>query len=144
MNRETVDVGDEGIVLDVEINVFDKLKSFHFMIDTGAAVTVIDEDVMRRIGYTPVDSIGEAYALTASKLEPVYRYEIDNLTALGVTKRNLHVISHKLPETLDIDGLLGLNFFDKTTLKVELDLPKANIELKAKPLLTPAAKTSNI
>ena len=49
---------------------------------------------------------------------------------LGVTKRNLHVISHKLPEKLNIDGLLGLNFFDKTTLKVELDLPKANIDLK--------------
>jgi len=140
MNRETVDVGDEGIVVEVKIEAFDKIERFDFMIDTGAAVTVIDEGVMRRIGYTPIDSIGEAYALTASKLEPVYRYEIDNLTALGVTKRNLHVISHKLPETLDIDGLLGLNFFDKTTLKVELDLPKANIELK---VLTNTKPTAN-
>ena len=132
MNRETVEVGEEGIVLEVEIEVNDEIKAFYFMIDTGAAVTVIDEGIMRQIGYTPVDSIGEAYALTASKLEPVYRYEIDNLTALGVTKRNLHVISHKLPEKLDIDGLLGLNFFDKTILKIELDLPEADVELTVK------------
>ena len=129
MNRKTVIVGDEGIVVQVEIEVFDKIKLFRFMIDTGAAVTVIDEGVMRSIGYTPIDSIGEAYALTASRLEPVFRYEIDNLTALGVTRRKLHVISHKLPSNLDIDGLLGLNFFDKTTLTIKLDLPKASVEL---------------
>ena len=130
MNRETVVVKEAGLVVQVGIEVYDEIQFFYFMVDTGAAITVIDEDVMRYIGYTPVDSIGEAYALTASRLEPVYRYEIDNLTALGVTKRNLHVISHKLPEKLDIDGQLGLNFFDKTTLKVELDLPQANIDLK--------------
>ena len=143
MNSGTVIVADEGILLEVEIEAYNEIKLYRFMIDTGAAVTVIDEDVMRQIGYTPVDSIGDAYAQTASGLEPVYRHEIDNLTALGVTKRNLHVISHKLPKTLNIDGLLGLNFFDKTILKIELDLPEADVELKVKPSLTPSAKTSN-
>ena len=76
MNMETVTVKDAGIVVKVNIEVFDKIERFDFMIDTGAAVTVIDEDVMREIGYTSIDSIGEAYALTASKLEPVYRYKM--------------------------------------------------------------------
>ena len=137
MNRETVIVGDEGIVVPVYIEAYDEIKRLLFMIDTGAAVTVIDEDVMREIGYTPIDSIGEAYAQTASGLEPVFIYNIDNLNALGHTKRDFQVISHKLPEKLDIDGLLGLNFFDKTTLKIELDMPKANVELKVLTNTTP-------
>ena len=47
MSRETLVVGDEGLVVQVEIEVYDKVKLFRFMIDTGAAVTVIDEGVMR-------------------------------------------------------------------------------------------------
>ena len=132
MNRETVEVGDEGIVVAVNFEVLGEKQCFDFMIDTGAAVTVISEKAMRYIGYTPVDSIGEADAQTASGIVPVFMYNIDNISALGVTRRDFCVISHKLPETLDIDGLLGLNFFDKTTLKIELDLPKANIDLKPK------------
>ena len=133
MNNETVVVNDEGIVVTVNIEVLDEILCFDFMIDTGAAVTVISEKAMRYIGYTPTDSVGEAYAQTASGLEPVLIYNIDNINALGHTKRDFQVISHKLPEKLNIDGLLGLNFFDKTTLKIELDMPKANVELKVKP-----------
>ena len=130
MNRETVVVKDAGILVRVYIEVYDEIKRFDFMIDTGAAVTVIDQDVMRYIGYTPTDSIDNVYVQTASGIEPVLMYNIDNINALGQTRRDFRVISHKLPEKLDIDGLLGLNFFDKTTLTIELDLPEANIEVK--------------
>ena len=132
MNRETVVVEDAGVVVPVYVEVFDEIKRLFFMIDTGAAVTVIDESIMRQIGYTPVDSIGDAYAQTASGLQTVLIYNIDNINALGHTRRDFQVISHKLPEKLDIDGLLGLNFFDKTILKIELELPKADIELTVK------------
>ena len=37
MNRKIVEVGDEGIVLEVEIEVNDEIKAFYFMVDTGAA-----------------------------------------------------------------------------------------------------------
>ena len=82
---------------------------------------------MYRIGYQNKDSIGTTHTLTASKRETVYEFKIESISAIGLIRRNFHVISRSLPIGLGIDGLLGLNFFKSKELTIDFKLSEVRI-----------------
>ena len=109
----TFDRNEPLVVVEVTVEVDGKLKVFHFAVDTGATITLVSDDAMKRMGYTKADCIRTTHTITASKAENVYEYSLKNIQAIGLIHRNFKVISRSLPIGLGIDGLLGLNFFKK-------------------------------
>ena len=116
------------IVVPVTVKVEEEIMKFQFAVDTGATISLIDADVMARLGYTVADSIRTTHTITASKTETVHEYELDNIMAIGLIRRNFKVISRELPMGLGIDGLLGLNFFKNKELTIDFKL--SEIQLK--------------
>jgi predicted aspartyl protease len=116
------------IVVPVTVKKEEKIWEFKFAVDTGATKSLIDADVMTKLGYKPQDCIGTTQTITASKRETVYEYSLDNIMALGLIRRNFKVISRSLPLGLGIDGLLGLNFFKHKELTIDFKL--SEIQLK--------------
>ena len=77
---------------------------------------------MSDIGYKKKDSIRTIRTVTASKTETAYEFNLDNIMAIGLIRRNFKVISRSLPVGLGIDGLLGLNFFKDKELTINFKL----------------------
>jgi len=116
------------IVVPVSIKIEDKIWIFDFAVDTGASISLIDIDVMATIGYQKKDCIKTTQTVTASKIETVYEFKVDNMRSLGITRRNFNVIARSLPIGLGIDGLLGLNFFKNKELTI--DFKSSEIRIK--------------
>ena len=116
------------VMVDVTVKVDDILKRFDFAVDTGATITLVSDDAMKKMGYTKADSIRSTHTITASKSETVYEYNLDNIMAIGLVRRNLKVISRSLPVGLGIDGLLGLNFFKNKELTIDFKLSEIRLK----------------
>ena len=115
------------IIVPVTVRKDDEILEYAFAVDTGANITLIDSDVMQKMGYTKTNSIGTTHTLTASRQETVYEFRVDNIMALGLIRRNFKVISRSLPMGLGIDGLLGLNFFRNQELIIDFKLSEIRI-----------------
>ena len=116
------------VIVEVTVKVDGILKRFDFAVDTGATITLVSEDAMKKMGYTKADSIKTTQTITASKAETVYEYNLDNIMAIGLIRRNLKVISRSLPIGLGIDGLLGLNFFKNKELTIDFKLSEIRLK----------------
>jgi predicted aspartyl protease len=101
---------------------------FYFAVDTGATMTLISDDAMKKMGYTKADSVRTTQTITASKTETVYEYNLDNIMAIGLVRRNFKVISRSLPIGLGIDGLLGLKFFKDKELTIDFKLSEIRLK----------------
>ena len=96
-------------------------------LDTGASSTLIDEESMELIGYSPNDARGEVDVITGSGVARAPQIEVRRIEALGVERRTLTVLCHDLPAGSPVDGLLGLDFLRKRRLK--LDFKKGIVTL---------------
>ena len=124
----TFDSKQPLVIVEVTAKVDDKLKRFYFAVDTGATITLVSDDAMKRLGYTKTDSIKTTQTITASKAETVCEYSLDNIKAIGLIRRNLKVISRSLPVGLGIDGLLGLNFVKNKELTIDFKLSEIRLK----------------
>jgi predicted aspartyl protease len=115
------------IVVPVSIKKGAIIYDFNFAIDTGASVSLIDMEILRAIGYENEHSIRTVQTMTASQRETAYEFEIDNIQAIGLIRRNFKVISRVLPAGLGIDGLLGLNFFRNKELVINFKTSKLHL-----------------
>ena len=115
------------IVVPVTIKKGIEVLDFEFAVDTGATISLIDTSVLTRLGYTTADSLRATHTITASKAETVYEYNLDNIMAIGLIRRNFKVISRSLPMGLGIDGLLGLNFFKNKELSINFKLSEIQL-----------------
>ena len=116
------------VIVEVTVKVDGILKRFYFAVDTGATITLVNDDAMKKMGYTKADSIRTTRTITASKSETVYEYSLDNIKAIGLIRRNFKVISRSLPIGLGIDGLLGLNFFKHKELTIDFKLSEIRLK----------------
>ncbi|HBX50513.1 MAG: hypothetical protein A2275_06510 [Bacteroidetes bacterium RIFOXYA12_FULL_35_11] len=121
--------GKHGLVLvNVSIKGKNGIGVFIFAIDTGATTSLINQDVLESLGYQKTDAIDCINITTGSRIEKAQLYKISSIKVLGLTRKNLKVISHKLPYTTFVDGLLGLDFFRNK--KLIIDFSKGNITLE--------------
>jgi predicted aspartyl protease len=116
------------IVVPVTMKVGSEIARFDFAVDTGATISLIDAAVMSKLGYKQQDCIRTIHTVTASKTETAYEFEIDNIMAIGLIRRNFRVISRSLPAGLGIDGLLGLNFFKNKELTIDFKLSEIHLK----------------
>jgi predicted aspartyl protease len=80
-------------------------------LDTGATSTLINSEIMVLLGYDPAASPDRIQVTTGSRVELCPRVTVQSLEALGKSISNFPVLSHTLPPTSQVDGLLGLDFF---------------------------------
>ena len=116
------------IVVPVTIRKETEIYDFKFAVDTGSTISLINTAVMNSLGYKQEDSIKTIQTVTASKTETAYEFEIDNIMAIGLLRRNFKVISRSLPVGLGIDGLLGLNFFKNKELTIDFKLSELRLK----------------
>lgn len=82
-----------------------------FIFDTGASSTVIDQELVKRLGLTALEATNVS-TVSGSKVVPRYRLDslavgprsVKNLTALSTEMRQIHSIDSR------IRGILGQNF----------------------------------
>ena len=116
------------IVVPVTVKTEEIINVYQFAVDTGATISLVNAAVMNLLGYKPEDSIRTIQTVTASKTETAYEFEIDNIMAIGLIRRNFKVVSRSLPAGLGIDGLLGLNFFKNKELTIDFKLSEIRLK----------------
>lgn len=87
-------------------------------LDTGATCTMVNVGPLIAIGYDPSLASSRVQVTTGSGVEYAPRIEIDHIKALGLERSSFSVLSHTLPPSAGIDGLLGLDFLRGRTLTV--------------------------
>ena len=119
MSKVEFDISQKAIIVSVAVEADGITSDLDFILDTGSPETLISDKAIRMIGYTPVDSFEDVPVHTVSGSATAYRYVIDNITALGVSRKGIKVISMQMPAGSGAHGLLGLDFFENTRLTID-------------------------
>ena len=89
------------------------------VLDTGATKTMINRDLVARLGYD-FSSITEfSRVITASGRETAPVVKIHALQALEQEHQDFPVLCHNLPSGSPVAGLLGLDFFRNQRLTID-------------------------
>jgi predicted aspartyl protease len=88
-------------------------------LDTGATSTLINSEIMILLGYDPAASSDRIRVTTGSGIEFCPRVKIPQIEALGRSVGDFLILSHTLPPTSQVDGLLGLDFFRGCRLVID-------------------------
>ncbi len=88
-------------------------------LDTGATRTLIDSGALVALGYDPSTAAERIQVTTGSGIESSASIMIERIVALGHDRQSLQVLSHKLPPTLSVDGVLGLDFLRGLLLTID-------------------------
>ncbi len=79
-------------------------------IDTGATTSLIPPEALIAIGCDPALSTERAQILTVTSREYLALVRVPEISALGRRIQNLEVMSHALPFSSAVNGLLGMDF----------------------------------
>jgi predicted aspartyl protease len=107
------------VVVPVEIQGPRRTGILHLALDTGATTTLINVGALVVLGYDPALTQDRVEVTTGSGVEYVARLPLQRLTALGCSRENLPVLSHTLPPSATVDGLLGLDFLRGGRLEMD-------------------------
>lgn len=88
-------------------------------LDTGATGTVVNIGMLVALGYDPALVPDRVQVTTGSGVEFVPRVMLARIMALGQERAGFPVLSHTLPPSAGIDGLLGLDFFRGRSLSLD-------------------------
>ena len=121
--------GKRGLVV-VRAEIFGPSGSavLRLAVDTGATATLINVGHIAAIGYDPSLVTSRVQVTTGSGVEFVPRIKVANLKALGEARSAFPVLSHTLPPSATIDGLLGLDFFRGRSLKLDFRRGRLSLE----------------
>lgn len=88
-------------------------------IDTGATATLINVGHLVAVGYDPALARDRVQVTTGSGVEFTPKVPITSLKTLGRERAPFTVLSHTLPPSAGIDGLLGLDFLRSEVLTID-------------------------
>jgi predicted aspartyl protease len=86
--------------------------------DTAATQTHVVPEFLEQIGYGPQHGDRITSITSAIGDEPGYMMPVTRFSALGFTLTNFRLHVHDLPETLGIQGLLGLSFLKQFNYEI--------------------------
>jgi hypothetical protein len=92
-------------------------KQLSLALDTAATQTHVIPELLDEIGYGPLHGDRITSVTSAIGDEPGYMMPVTRLSALGFALTSFRIHVHDLPETLGIQGLLGLSFFEAAQLR---------------------------
>ena len=90
----------------------------HLAVDTGASRTCLSAALLERLGYDLTQYEATRRVMTASGMTTLARIEVARLSALGQDRLRMPVLSLTLPQDIGVDGVLGLDFFHDTILRI--------------------------
>ena len=128
MSKEKFDLTKKAIIIPVLIEADGMINRLDFLVDTGTFETLISEEAMMEMGYVRANSDEDVPIKTVTGRATAYRYEMEEISALGVTRRGMKVISYPMSDDCGIDGLLGLDFFENTSLTIDFIISEIGIE----------------
>ena len=88
-------------------------------LDTGATSTMINVGHLVAIGHDPALAPDRVQVTTGSGVEYVPRLQLTRFRALGQERVSFPILSHTLPPSAGIDGLLGLDFLRGQRLEID-------------------------
>jgi hypothetical protein len=89
------------------------------VLDTGATRSLINLPVLQSLGFDPARSGTTATMATGSAVQVVPLVALTRLGALGRNRFGIPVLAHSLPVQSNVDGLLGLDFFQGEVLTID-------------------------
>lgn len=98
-------------------------------LDTGAMDSMINAKALFFLGYDKSFIKDRIQLTTGSGVEWVPRIYLNQIEALGLIRKSYSVISHTLPSSATVDGVLGLDFFRDQ--KLEIDFRKGLVQLSS-------------
>jgi len=96
-------------------------------LDTGATRTLVNTRILTTIGCDPGLAEERVEVTTGSGVEYSPLVPVDHMTCLGIQRTDMMVLSHTLPPSTGIDGLLGLDFL--RGFRLVIDFHNGSIEL---------------
>ena len=107
----------EGGLFVVEVTLPFKNKSQNYevtlVIDTGAAVTIVDTDIINHLGFSAKQDGARRSILDGAAGRSVgYTIKVPILTCLGFELQNFEIACHDMDTRLGVAGLLGMNFLN--------------------------------
>lgn len=93
-------------------------KGLTLALDTAATQTRIIPDALDDVGYGPRDGDRVTSITSAIGEEAGYMMKVSKFSALGFTTADFRIHVHDLPETLGIQGLLGLSFLRQLNYEI--------------------------
>ncbi len=93
-------------------------KGLRLAFDTAATQTHVVPEFLDEIGYGPQHGERITSITSAIGEEPGYMMPVARFSALQFTVTDFRIHVHDLPETLGIQGLLGLSFLRKFNYEI--------------------------
>jgi hypothetical protein len=107
MNTVSFDRNLPLVIITVSIKMKSAVYDFHFAIDTGASVSLIDLDVLNAIGFNKSNCVNTIKTMTASQQETAYEFEIPNLKAIDImSEYEKNGFDYDIDIDLEIAGIL--------------------------------------
>ena len=97
-------------------------------LDTGATATIVNVSPLAAVGYDPSLAPHRVQVTTGSGVEFVPKLEVTRLDALGQARALFPVLSHTLPPSAGIDGLIGLDFLRDQKLTVDFRIGNISLD----------------
>jgi len=89
------------------------------LLDTGATRTTIKRSTLIHLGFDPERDGSPGKLITGSTTESIRIVTLTRLFALGQNRIGFRVAAHRIPPEANIDGLLGLDFFQDHILTLD-------------------------
>jgi predicted aspartyl protease len=107
------------ILVQAEVEGPSGLIRLRLALDTGATTTIIDPSLLIAIGYDPNSVQNRVPVTTGSAVVTAPLLPVIRMRALGQERLNFQLLSHSLPPSAGVDGLLGLDFLRGRLLTVD-------------------------
>ena len=95
------------------------MMPLQLILDTGATTSLIAENVLTLMGYDMASVSDRVEMTTGSHVTTVSRVVLTRFSALGKHRFGMRVISHSLPLSVPVSGLLGLDFLRDFSLSID-------------------------
>jgi predicted aspartyl protease len=119
VSRFAFQAGHGPILVDAEITGPFGTVGLRMALDTGATTTVVDRTTLLSLGFDPDQSGQNIPIVTGSATLRVPVVVLTRLTALGQHRFGFPVLTHGLPASAAVEGLLGLDFFRRQSLTID-------------------------